>query len=253
MSKKRIFSKKGIIVIAVIIVGLVGLVGGLTITKNFSKPNPKEERNIIEKDKVESKDKIEKENISDNQTETSKPTEDDTKKEQNSSNDNKVNNSTTNKKTTTNNNQVQNNTKSNNSSNTTNNSNNKNNGSSEQPKENKVPDVPSEQPKPTNDNVDLTKVVDTNSFFYSIHKGQKDTATESGCLKAGEDIANKELDQVMEYNEQHPDNQKSVDINYFRCYEVTSKADTVMYYYLNIFCNSGNCNRYKTLVDMSKY
>lgn len=251
MSKKRIISKKGIIVIAIITVGLISVIGGLKIYKTFSKSVPKQENNIIEKGKVESKDDIKNEDISKEQDSKNETKETDNVEKNNNSNKNKST-TTNDKKTTTNNNQT-NNVKNNNSNNTTNNSNNQNNKSVEQPKENKTPVVPSEQPKPTNDTVDLTKVVDTNSFFYSIHKGQKDTATESGCLKAGEDIANKELDQVMAYNEQHPDNQKSVDINYFRCYEVTSKANTVMYYYLNIFCNSGNCNRYKSLVDISKY
>ena len=93
-----------------------------------------------------------------------------------------------------------------------------------------------ETPKPT-ETVDLSKEVDTNSFFYSIHQGVTDTSTQSNCLSAGEEIAF--LD--------------TVDINYYRCYEVTSKANTIMGYYLNIFCESGNCNRYKAMIDMSKY
>ena len=45
----------------------------------------------------------------------------------------------------------------------------------------------------------------------------------------------------------------TVDINYYRCYEVTSTTGKVLGYYLNIFCNSDNCNRYKNQINMSKY
>lgn len=80
-------------------------------------------------------------------------------------------------------------------------------------------------------------IVDTNSFFYSIHNGNIDTSSQDKCLSAGEEIAY--LD--------------TVDINYYRCYEVTSTTGKILGYYLNIFCNSGNCNRYKTQIDLKKY
>ena len=80
-------------------------------------------------------------------------------------------------------------------------------------------------------------IIDTNSWFYSIHHGKIETSTQSKCLSAGEEIAF--ID--------------TVDINYYRCYEVTSTTGKVLGYYLNIFCNSDNCNRYKNQIDMSKY
>ena len=80
-------------------------------------------------------------------------------------------------------------------------------------------------------------IIDTNSWFYSIHHGKIETSTQSKCLSAGEEIAF--ID--------------TVDINYYRCYEVTSTTGKVLGYYLNIFCNSDNCNRYKKQIDMSKY
>lgn len=80
-------------------------------------------------------------------------------------------------------------------------------------------------------------IIDTNSWFYSIHHGQIDTSTQDKCLAAGNEIAF--ID--------------TVDINYFRCYEVTSTTGKILGYYLNIFCNSDNCNRYKSQIDMSKY
>lgn len=96
---------------------------------------------------------------------------------------------------------------------------------------------------PTNDKVeektkeDLTKVVDTENFFYSIHKGKVEFNKMDSCVNAGMDIAYLDV----------------VDINYYRCYEVLSKAGTTMGYYLNIFCNSGNCDRYKSQVDLKSY
>ena len=80
-------------------------------------------------------------------------------------------------------------------------------------------------------------IIDTNSWFYSIHHGKIETSTQSKCLSAGEEIAF--ID--------------TVDINYYRCYEVTSTTGKVLGYYLNIYCNSDNCNRYKKQIDMSKY
>lgn len=93
--------------------------------------------------------------------------------------------------------------------------------------------VKEEQPKEeVNENI-----VDTNSFFYSIHHGKIEMSYQSKCLSAGEEIAF--ID--------------TVDINYYRCYEVTSTTGKILGYYLNIFCNSDNCNRYKNQIDMSKY
>ncbi len=92
-----------------------------------------------------------------------------------------------------------------------------------------------EEPKPKEDVRD--DIVDTNSFFYSIHHGKIEMSSQNKCLSAGEEIAF--LD--------------TVDINYYRCYEVTSTTGKILGYYLNIFCNSDNCNRYKNQIDMSKY
>ena len=81
------------------------------------------------------------------------------------------------------------------------------------------------------------KKVDTNSFFYSIHQGRIEMSNKDNCLSAGEEIAF--ID--------------TIDINYYRCYEVTSIEGKVLGYYLNIFCESGNCDKYKKQIDLSKY
>lgn len=99
-----------------------------------------------------------------------------------------------------------------------------------------IPEQKEEEPPKVKEEV-RDDIIDTNSWFYSIHHGKIETSTQSKCLAAGEEIAF--ID--------------TVDINYYRCYEVTSTTGKVLGYYLNIFCNSDNCNRYKKQIDMSKY
>ena len=99
-----------------------------------------------------------------------------------------------------------------------------------------VPEQKEEEPPKVKEEV-RDDIIDTNSWFYSIHHGKIETSTQGKCLAAGEEIAF--ID--------------TVDINYYRCYEVTSTTGKVLGYYLNIFCNSDNCNRYKNQIDMSKY
>lgn len=99
-----------------------------------------------------------------------------------------------------------------------------------------IPEQKEEDPPKVKEEV-RNDIIDTNSWFYSIHHGKIETSTQSKCLSAGEEIAF--ID--------------TVDINYYRCYEVTSTTGKVLGYYLNIFCNSDNCNRYKNQIDMSKY
>ena len=99
-----------------------------------------------------------------------------------------------------------------------------------------IPEQKEEDPPKVKEEV-RDDIIDTNSWFYSIHHGKIETSTQSKCLSAGEEIAF--ID--------------TVDINYYRCYEITSTTGKVLGYYLNIFCNSDNCNRYKNQIDMSKY
>ena len=99
-----------------------------------------------------------------------------------------------------------------------------------------IPEQKEEDPPKVKEEVH-DDIIDTNSWFYSIHHGKIETSTQGKCLAAGEEIAF--ID--------------TVDINYYRCYEVTSTTGKVLGYFLNIFCNSDNCNRYKNQIDMSKY
>ena len=128
------------------------------------------------------------------------------------------------------------------------------NTSSNNSSESNVPEqTPKEDTKPTEEQVDLTKIVDTTNYLYSTHKGVVEFSSNAKCTLAGNDITDIELDKTIAYNKEHIDNQIQPDINYFRCVEVMSKGNTIMGYYLKIFCESGNCNNYKSTIDMNKY
>lgn len=101
--------------------------------------------------------------------------------------------------------------------------------------------------KPNDNESNDNSIGDNNSstdFYYSITGGIKEYSTSDECLQVGEEIAFKELEEVLNYNEQHIDNQIDVDIKYYRCLPVQDEYGTG--WFLNIYCNSGNCNeKYK--------
>lgn len=72
-------------------------------------------------------------------------------------------------------------------------------------------------------------IVDTNDIFYSIHLGRVDTSTLARCISLGEELAFKYVE----------------DIIYHNCIEVTSTTNKSLGYYLDLICNSGNCEKYK--------
>ena len=53
------------------------------------------------------------------------------------------------------------------------------------------------------------------------------------------EIQNKELDYVLDWNEEHPDNQIQPEINYFRVYPSAIDENGKYWYYLHFFCRSG--------------
>lgn len=77
------------------------------------------------------------------------------------------------------------------------------------------------------------------SLYDSITHGIKEFETDTACLNRGTEIQQKELNDVLDYNEEH-DNEMEVDINYFRCYPVIDGQGEG--WYLHFFCASGSCD-----------
>lgn len=101
-------------------------------------------------------------------------------------------------------------------------------------------------PSSNSSNTEKPKNNVTTSLYDSITGGKKDRKkngtpmTESECFARGTEIQNKELDYVLDYNEQHPEAPIQPDINYFRVYPVIDDEGTG--YYLHFFCVSGEGN-----------
>lgn len=214
--------KKVTIVLSII---CVCLITGLFVYFHYynkDDPKPKSDSPIIENNNLEDEKIIEEDLIIEEKTEIDKNEDINKIEETQKSSDNKKTNSSN--ETNKSNNQV-----------TTKKDNQENNNYKVETTTPEVTQPPVQQeevkedPKPDQ--------IDTNSFFYSIHHGNVDTSTGNGCLNAGFEIA---------YID-------TVDINYYRCYEVTMTSGKIIGYYLNVFCNSDNCNRYKSMIDWSKY
>ena len=80
----------------------------------------------------------------------------------------------------------------------------------------------------------------TTKFYESITGGKKEFASESEASARGAEIKSKELDYVLDYNEQHPEAPIKPDIRYYRVYPVIDDEGTG--YYLHFFCESGEGN-----------
>ena len=80
---------------------------------------------------------------------------------------------------------------------------------------------------------------ESTTFYDSITHGKKEFSSESDALKRGTEIQNKELDYVLDWNEEHPDNQIQSEINYFRVYPSAIDENGKYWYYLHFFCRSG--------------
>ena len=76
-------------------------------------------------------------------------------------------------------------------------------------------------------------------FYDSITHGKKEFSSESEALKRGTEIQNKELDYVLDWNEEHTDNKIQPEINYFRVYPSAIDENGKYWYYLHFFCRSG--------------
>lgn len=80
----------------------------------------------------------------------------------------------------------------------------------------------------------------TTKLYDSITGGKKEFATDSAANARGAEIKSKELDYVLDYNEQHPEAPIKPDIKYYRVYPVIDDEGTG--YYLHFFCESGEGN-----------
>lgn len=94
-----------------------------------------------------------------------------------------------------------------------------------------------EESIPIIEEADLKNEVATSDPFYSTHHGKIEFKTKQACNRAGVEVGF--LD--------------TVDIKNLGCFEIISKANTVMGYYLKVYCESGNCDRYKSMIDLSKF
>lgn len=111
-------------------------------------------------------------------------------------------------------------------------------------------EVPKETPKTNNNtttssnnqNIEQPKNNVTTTFYDSITGGKKEFSSESEATARGTEIQNKELDYVLNYNEQHPEAPIQPDINYFRVYPSMVDENGQYWYYLHFFCVSGEGN-----------
>lgn len=79
------------------------------------------------------------------------------------------------------------------------------------------------------------------NFYESITHGKVDKSSKSACVSYGNKIQTNELNEVLDYNEEHG-NTKKPSISYFRCYEVVDNNCNTKGWYLHFFCNFGDCN-----------
>ena len=116
------------------------------------------------------------------------------------------------------------------------------NGKSESPKEDtskqenksKTSTKVSETPKKTE-----TKSSNVPTTSSKSQEEKQEFSSESEALRRGTEIQNKELDYVLDWNEEHPDNQIQPEINYFRVYPSAIDENGKYWYYLHFFCRSG--------------
>lgn len=104
----------------------------------------------------------------------------------------------------------------------------------QKPKENSNP-TPSQKPSSQPQNGGATT-----KLYDSITGGKKEFATDSEANARGAEIKSKELDYVLDYNEQHPEAPIKPDIRYYKVYPVIDDEGTG--YYLHFFCESGEGN-----------
>lgn len=91
-----------------------------------------------------------------------------------------------------------------------------------------------EEISPTNDSSNDDKI---NSTYYSITKGNPEYSSDTACKSAGRIIQEKELDEILDWNEEHPDNPKTRVIGSVMC--ITVMKDGKEHWYLHFLTVSG--------------
>lgn len=229
MKKKLVFTL--LILFVISLVSFVGIKYFSNDKESFDKISDIQENNEISKD-IEYKE----ENItnSENKKDNQEVKVSENQKEQKNSKEEKIvekksDSSVINKETTT----SSSTTTSNNKTTT-----NENKNVVEQSKQDSVvseekPVVNIEQPKPTNSYIG---VPNPNDFYYSFHKGHidKNYTTLDGCMSRTAEVS------LID----------TVDIINTTCFEVLDGQGTVLGIYMYVKCNSGNCERYKSLVGI---
>lgn len=206
------------------IIAVCFLIFGTTLS--YEKVEISENKPIIEESLIKKQEEIIEENII---TEV-----DEESKEITTSTDNVVSTKKDNKTTTKNTKKIKSKTNNNTKISTEKKNNNDENKSKENQEESKT-DIKEEEPKKEEPKPQCS------DFYESITHGKVDRTSKSACISYGNKIQNNELNEVLDYNEEHGNTRKP-NISYFRCYEVVDSSCNTKGWYLHFFCNSGGCD-----------
>jgi len=110
----------------------------------------------------------------------------------------------------------------------------KNQQPEEEKKEPTQTNIQVEEKSPTNDSSNDDKI---NTTYYSITKGNPEYSSDTACKSAGRIIQEKELDEILDWNEEHPDNPKTRVIGSVMC--ITVMKDGKEHWYLHFLTVSG--------------
>ena len=220
--------KKKFILVAIIVL-VIAVSGAFVLTKCLKNNSNHEQVNVV-KEKEEEFNLQDKEQKNDEITTKTGETENKTAKGNNESPKEDIQNQENKSKTSTKVSEKtkKKETKSNNEPTTSNNL-------QEEKKENKT----AENNKTNSSSNQEQQSKESTTFYDSITHGKKEFSSESEALKRGTEIQNKELDYVLDWNEEHPDNQIQPEINYFRVYPSAIDENGKYWYYLHFFCRSG--------------
>ena len=217
--------------IAFVIVSLFVGIGSAFNGQSYSEDNPNSFHNFVDKTEIGndiSTEIVDKETVNEEQ---SQPV------------DNNNSFSASNDKTTVKKQQSvkKNETKTTNTNNSNSNSNVNPSKNTTQIQENKQETNKSTQQVETKENINTSNSSNDdkyNSTYYSITKGIPEYDSESACKSAGLSIQNKELDAILDWNEEHPDNPKSRTIGSSMCIIVMKEGKE--HWFLHFLTISGN-------------